>query len=196
MAYNPMFPQQQTWPGPPPQEAPNVYSQGQRMPGTQLPMPAMSPSYSYQQPQPMQNQQTVKTMEFVQGQAAAESFPQPPWLPPGIPIPLWDSTNNVIWFKSWTPIGMANPLAKATYKMEPPPQEMLPAGGNSGAQDMSGYVTKADLDQKFDSLMSMVQSMQQQQQMPMHPQSNQNGNQQVAQNNPQSNNSRGGGRNG
>lgn len=201
MANNPVAP------GPPWQSQPvPIYSGG--YPPNQptqsmapIPVSSMAPGMPYpsiSSPVPVQSAQPqVKTFEFVQGKHAAESFPQPAWLPPNQVIPLWDSTENVIWFKSWSPIGMAYPLVRVPYTMEAPSYEnMLPVGNGNGSQQQpqGDFLTKADFEQRWNALMAMMQ----QNQPHIQPQQiqNQNGTQQMNQGNQQGNNNRGGGRNG
>lgn len=109
--------------------------------------------------QPQQNyaanpvQQGPKMMEWVEGEVGAKAFQMPNGWPANSPIPLWDSTDTVIYLKSWGPMGIPNPLQKLKYEMPDQQNSTLISGGNSGnAQpqnqpDMSQYVTKDDLEQ-------------------------------------------------
>ena len=113
----------------------------------------------YQQPMQMQQsyaQPPVKCMEWVEGEIGAKAFQMPQGWPANTPIPLWDSTDTVIYLKSVNQMGVPNPMTKIKYTIEEQQnQMMLPQGqsqqsGNmSGTNqpDMSQYVTKNDLEQ-------------------------------------------------
>lgn len=103
---------------------------------------------------PMQQsgQQGPKMMEWVEGEVGAKAFQMPNGWPANSPIPLWDSTDTVIWLKSWGPMGIPNPLQKLRYEMpENQNQAMLTASGGTGNDhsqaDMSQYVTRKDLEE-------------------------------------------------
>lgn len=102
-----------------------------------------------QAPAPVQ--QGPKMMEWVDGEVGAKAFPMPNGWPANSPIPLWDSTDTVIYLKSWGPMGIPNPMQKLKYEM-PEQHSALLQGGMSGATqqtapDMSQYVTKQDLEE-------------------------------------------------
>lgn len=113
----------------------------------------------YQQPMQMQQSYTqppVKCMEWVEGEIGAKAFQMPQGWPANTPIPLWDSTDTVIYLKSVNQMGVPNPMTKIKYTIEEQQnQMMLPQGqsqqnnGMSGTNqpDMSQYVTKNDLEQ-------------------------------------------------
>ena len=70
--------------------------------------------------------------------------------PANSPIPLWDSTDTVIWLKSWGPMGIPNPMQKLRYEMPENQSQAVLTNGQSGANeppDMSQYVTKKDLEE-------------------------------------------------
>lgn len=115
-------------------------------------------SMPVQQPQlPQQSyavnpiQQGPKMMEWVEGEVGAKAFQMPNGWPANSPIPLWDSTDTVIYLKSWGPMGIPNPLQKLKYEMPEQQNQTLLMNNNSGAQgnsqDMSQYVTKHDLEE-------------------------------------------------
>ena len=116
-------------------------------------------------------QQGPKMMEWVEGEVGAKAFQMPIGWPANSPIPLWDSTDTVIYLKSWGPMGIPNPMQKLRYEMpEQQNQAMLMSGqgGNSGAQpDMSQFVTKQDFDQLKQEIRNMANQ---------HGGQNQNGN--------------------
>ena len=95
---------------------------------------------------------TLKPMEWVEGEVAAKAYQMPAGLPANQPIPLWDSTDTVIYLKSWSPMGFPNPLQKLRYEM-PEQQQTLPGQSgnvqNSPApenQNGTNYVTKDDFE--------------------------------------------------
>lgn len=120
-----------------------------------MPMQPMNTQQSFTQP-PIQR----KYLEWVEGEVGAKAFQMPPDLPPNQPIPLWDSTDTVIYLKSWGPMGIPNPLQKITYTMpEQLGQQFI--SGNSEPQpaaDMSQYVTKDELNQMRNEMQSMFNS--------------------------------------
>lgn len=110
-------------------------------------------------------QQGPKMMEWVEGEVGAKAFQMPNGWPANSPIPLWDSTDTVIYLKSWGPMGIPNPMQKLRYEMpEQQTQNLLAAGnGMSGASsanevtpDMSHYVTKDDLNQMKEEIRKMM----------------------------------------
>lgn len=99
--------------------------------------------------------QGPKIMEWVEGEVGAKAYQMPNGWPANSPIPLWDSTDTVIWLKSWGPMGIPNPMQKLRYEMPEQQNQALLTAGNSGStnaggnnnqQDMSQYVTKQDLE--------------------------------------------------
>ena len=114
-------------------------------------MPQMQPTVPQQS---MVQQPTLKAMEWVEGEVGAKAFQMPPNWPANQPIPLWDSTDTIIWLKSWGPMGIPNPMQKLHYSMPEQQNQPLLTNGQSGAGepqqtqnqvDMSNYVTKDDL---------------------------------------------------
>ena len=129
-----------------------------------MPMQQMSqmPQQSYSAPV----QQGPKMMEWVEGEVGAKAFQMPNGWPANSPIPLWDSTDTVIYLKSWGPMGIPNPMQKLRYEMpEQQNQAMLMSGNNgsnegqSGHPDMSQYVTKQDLENIKKEMMNSLSSM-------------------------------------
>lgn len=140
--------------------------------------PYYGPTYTgmgYQQPaigqasftpyvQPMQQSYTPapvqqpKVMEWVEGEIGAKAFQMPAGWPANTPIPLWDSTDTVIYLKSVNQMGMPNPMQKLKYTIEETQQQALMSGasGNSmSGQDMSQFVTKQDLEQLKQEIRNM-----------------------------------------
>ena len=115
--------------------------------GMPMQQPAMMPQQSVAQ-QPM-----LKAMEWVEGEVGAKAFQMPQGWPANQPIPLWDSTDTIIWLKSLGPMGIPNPMQKLHYTMpEQQNQALLGNGQQSGAtenpaqqQDMSNFATKDDI---------------------------------------------------
>lgn len=102
-------------------------------------------------------------MCWVDGEVGAKAFQMPQGWVANMPIPLWDSTDTVIYLKSWNQMGIPNPLGKLRYEIIDNGQQALLTGGNvgqmsgnmngtSGASgtsgtDMSQYVMKDNLEQ-------------------------------------------------
>ena len=139
---------------------PNYY--GNYYPTLQTTATPMMQSYSSQ---PMQNQSGPGII-WVDGEVGAKAFQMPAGLPAGVPIPLWDTNDTVIYLKSINQMGMPNPLQKLHYTMEeqqnPNP---LPSGGNvSGApasagmsgHDDSKYATKDDIESIRNEIREML----------------------------------------
>ena len=109
----------------------------------QYPMVQQIPQQqSYAQP-PMQQ----KGIEWVEGEIGAKAYQIPAGWPANTPIPLWDSTDTVIYLKSVNQVGMPNPMQKLKYSIEEAPQQALLSGATGTEQDVSQYVTKQDLEQ-------------------------------------------------
>lgn len=123
----------------------------------------MYPNYYYvQSPNQYQNQQSytnsVKAMEWVEGEVGAKAYQMPVGWPVNTPIPLWDSIEKKIYLKSWNQMGMANPLQELDYEIKDNP--MLMSGSS---YDMSQYITKNDfneLKQEIKSLSETIANMQ------------------------------------
>lgn len=81
-------------------------------------------------------------MEWVEGEVGAKAYQKPADLPPNQPIPLWDSTDTVIYLKSWSPMGIPNPMQKLPYTM-PETQNMVSLQGTGGVS--GDYATKEDI---------------------------------------------------
>lgn len=140
---------------------------------SQMPMqqPAMMPQQSMaQQPQ-------LKSMEWVEGEVGAKAFQMPQGWPANQPIPLWDSTDTIIWLKSWGPMGIPNPMQKLKYVMPEQVNQALLTNGQSGSvepenrPDMSQFATKDDIN----ALREEVRMMRQHNMSQSRAQANQNG---------------------
>ena len=109
----------------------------------------------------------LKAMEWVEGEVGAKAYQMPPGLPANQPVPLWDSTDTVIYLKSWSPMGIPNPMQKLRYEMPETQQtQMLQSGSSAPASD---YVTKDDLKALREEIQNMKDSL-------MNSRRNQNGN--------------------
>lgn len=142
--------------------------------------------YTAMPQQPVQNMMdTELVMKWVDGEVAAKAFNRPQGWPENRPIPLWDSTDTIIWLKSWGPMGIPNPIQKLRYEMPDQQSYYLPAGQNqSGAPlAVSGnietanpeYVTKDDLNNMKNEIREMLKNNQQQNHNNQPAQNNQNG---------------------
>ena len=150
-----------------------AYTPGYYMPngmygGQSYPMNGMQTVSYGGVPQPMPTQQASSGIIWVDGEVGAKAFQMPAGT--NGPVALWDTNDQVIYLKSMNQMGMPNPLQKIRYQMEEVPQ-MLPAGqqtsGNT-APDMSGYVTKDDINALRNEIREMLNQ---------HMNSNQNGSQ-------------------
>ena len=137
---------------------PATYANQMGYSGVPMQNPQM-PQQSYAAPV----QQGPKMMEWVEGEVGAKAFQMPNGWPANSPIPLWDSTDTVIYLKSWGPMGIPNPMQKLRYEMpEQQNQALLMSGdngnGQSGHQDMSQYVTKQDFERLKNEIRNMNQN--------------------------------------
>ena len=101
-------------------------------------------------------QQPQKAMEWVEGEVGAKAFQMPSGWPANQPIPLWDSTDTVIYLKSWGPMGIPNPMQKLHYEMPEAQNQAMIQGGNgmSGAANHE-YMTKDDLKELRDEIQGL-----------------------------------------
>lgn len=108
-----------------------------------------------QQSQPA-SQPQLKAMEWVEGEVGAKAFQMPQGWPANQPIVLWDSTDTVIWLKSWGPMGIPNPMQKLKYVMpDQQSQSYLLNTANDSSEnqntsgeshpDLSRFATKDDI---------------------------------------------------
>lgn len=119
-------------------------------------MPVQQPQMMPQQSMSSAPQQAIEPMKWVEGEIGAKAQQMPSGLPANTPIPLWDSTDTVIYLKSWGPMGIPNPMQKLHYTIEDQGNHLLSGAVNGNEQDqtaqhqqpdMSNYVTKDDLNQ-------------------------------------------------
>ena len=132
-------------------------------PNNFLPATYMTPGmYQPTRPQQSFTQQSAMAdadliMKWVQGEVGAKAFQMPQGWPAGRPIPLWDSTQTVIWVKSWNQIGAPNPLQKINYVLENQSVPTLPTSGAEAnpaqseaapepATDEKQFATKEDIE--------------------------------------------------
>lgn len=124
-------------------------------------MQNMYPNMNYPNyPIPQQSgaaQAGPRMMEWVEGEVGAKAYQMPQGWPANSPIPLWDSTDTVIWLKSWGPMGIPNPMQKLRYEM---PEGQSGAAEPPKLPDMSQYVTKQDLDSFREELRTIARTNQ------------------------------------
>ena len=101
-------------------------------------------------------QQGPKMMEWVEGEVGAKAFQMPNGWPANSPIPLWDSTDTVIYLKSWGPMGIPNPMQKLPYTM-PETQNNVALQGTSGA--VGDFATKDDINGLREEIKGLRESM-------------------------------------
>jgi len=128
-------------------------------------MPNNSYGMSYAQPQMQYGQQMQSYTQsaqqapvgiiWVDGEVGAKAYQLPSGWAPNTPLPLWDTNDTVIYLKSTNPMGMPNPLQKIHYTMDEMPKAPMaqPMSGQAALpmpeqshQDMTGFVTKDDLE--------------------------------------------------
>lgn len=120
--------------------------------------PNMAYAPSYAQPAAVSMAPApMNYMISVDGEQAARAWQMPAGVAPGTVIPLFDVDGIHVYFKSVNAYGQLNPLRKAKVVMEeeaalPAPQSM----GTSGMPDMSGFVTKDDLNELRKEIRSML----------------------------------------
>lgn len=118
---------------------------------------AQAPNYQTMQPQTSYAPSgQTHFMEWVEGEVGAKAFQKPADLPPNQPIPLWDSTDTVIYLKSWSPMGIPNPIQKLPYTM-PETQPAMAIQGTSGAA--GDFATKEDINSLREEIKGLRESM-------------------------------------
>lgn len=88
----------------------------------------------------------LKPMEWVDGEVGARAFQMPAGWPANTPIPLWDSTDTVIYLKSVNQVGMPNPMQKLKYTMEEVTPTPALVSGQTAPSHPGQYITKDDFD--------------------------------------------------
>ena len=115
------------------------------------PAPQMQQSYTQTQP---------RFMEWVEGEVGAKAFQKPAELPANQPIPLWDSTDTVIYLKSWSPMGIPNPMQKLHYEMpESQPPMNLQSGQTAPTAPTAEYASKDDLESLKNEIRGLREAM-------------------------------------
>lgn len=105
---------------------------------------------------------------WVDGEQAARSYQLPAGWPANTPFALWDSNEQVIYWKSVNQYGAPNKLLRIPYTMDDDQlskQQAMPVSGTvSAAQgpDMTAYVTKDDLNSMRNEIKEMLRQSQQQ----------------------------------
>lgn len=118
-----------------------------------------SMGYPQQQYQYAQQSAQQHGMIGVDGEVGAKAYQMPQGWPANVPIPLWDTNEQIIYLKSINQMGMPNPLQKLKYTIEDQQyQSMLP----SGASNQAGpeYVTKSDFEDLKNELRDMLKNQQ------------------------------------
>lgn len=128
---------------------PNYYNPYNFFPTTYPGIASVPQTMNYplqQQPQQSYAASPARFMEWVEGEVGAKAFQKPAELPANQPIPLWDSTDTVIYLKSWSPMGIPNPMQKLHYEMPETPNAMLQSGQAAPATASAEYASKEDLE--------------------------------------------------
>lgn len=159
-----------------PQFYPNNYNFGGYYPNINQPNLATPqyPSQSFSASAPQPSMLNTPAMTWVDGEGAARSFQIPASHPIGQLYPLWDTNENVIYFKALDQFGRPVPLRKASYKFDDEPQQV--SGALPPAVDTSQFVTKNDMDEFKNEIRDMFSQIRSQPQNPAR--SNQNRNEQ------------------
>lgn len=115
-------------------------------------------AYSYyggnQYPYSQYYQQPVEYIKWVDGEVGAKAFQKPADLSPGASIPLWDSSAQKIYIKSWNQIGMANPLCEIDYTIKEP--QLNITQGMSSSNGGVEYASKEDLQRLKEEILSAI----------------------------------------
>ena len=94
---------------------------------------------------------------WVDGEVGAKAYQ----IPAGMtgPVALWDTNDQIIYWKSVNQMGMPNPLQKIKYTIEEQP--LLPAGQSSASQPVQpnpDYATKQDIEQIKQEIRTLMQN--------------------------------------
>ena len=104
---------------------------------------------------------SIKSMEWVDGEVGAKAFQMPQGWPAETPIVLWDNSEKKIYLKSWNNMGMPNPMQELDYEIkERTNPALLPSNISGSTQDMSNYVTKEDFEELKKELRNMINTNQ------------------------------------
>lgn len=133
---------------------PNYYSPYALYPAS-YPVMASQPTYSYAQAP----QSGPAYMISVDSEIGAKAWQMPANLPPNTVIPLWDLDGKHVYFKSVDAYGRLNPMRKGVVVFEDdsvPQQSGEAAASQPSLPDMTGYVTKEDLNAMKQELRQMI----------------------------------------
>lgn len=141
----------------------NMYGQNGWMPSQP------QQDWQYYQNQPQQSfspSSQVRTLipqkpVFVDGEMAARVFQLPDNWPIGVPLYLWDTNGGYFYVKFIEPNGVPAPLQTFQYNRIERQQPTGYISGSAQQVDTSQFVTKEDLDRKFDELKEMMWTNQQ-----------------------------------
>lgn len=102
-------------------------------------------------------------IQWVDGEVGAKAYQMPQGVPPGSPVALWDTNDQVIYLKSMNQMGMPNPLKKIHYTTEEEPAQYLPHGNSavSGSYDSDqskNYATKDDLESLKNEIKELIKT--------------------------------------
>lgn len=132
---------------------PNFYAPYNFFPATYSPQPMSYAPTPMPQQQMQPQQPSMKAMEWVEGEVGAKAFQMPQGWPANTPIPLWDSTDTVIYLKSWNQMGIPNQMQRLKYEIPQTQQPLLQNGqGDQSGQTHPEYVTKQDLERMMDEM--------------------------------------------
>lgn len=138
---------------------PNYYNPYNFFPTTYPGIASVPQTMNYPATQMQQSytQTPPRFMEWVEGEVGAKAFQKPAELPANQPIPLWDSTDTVIYLKSWSPMGIPNPMQKLHYEM---PESQTPMNLQSGqTAPTTEYASKDDLESLKNEIRGLREAM-------------------------------------
>ena len=152
---------------------PGNYASSNWAPAQPIPVATPPMQQSYAAPQ------IPKVMEWVEGEVGAKAFQMPSGWPANQPIPLWDSTDTIIWLKSWNPMGVPNPMQKLKYEMPEAQNPALLSGSTNSGNVSGNEEMKSELDAMRDEIRGLKEALMQRGYNPSgtNSNSNQNGNQ-------------------
>lgn len=108
-----------------------------------------APQQNYMQPLPVQPQQNLQGVIFVDGEGAARAMQIPDWWDRTKSLAFWDMSAPYIYIRSFNQAGMPNPLMRLKYVIDNQQQDqnLLAAEQTSGSeQPENKYVTHDEID--------------------------------------------------
>lgn len=140
-----------------------------------------TPQQSYTQAMPMQPQQNLQGVIFVDGEGAARAMQIPDNWDKSKSLAFWDMSAPYIYIRSFNNAGFPNPLMRIRYYIDNPQQEqgILPAEQTSGDSAPSGsaYVTREEMQGLQNDISELKEMLQHQNAEKQNNMNNMNNNQ-------------------